>query len=573
LLDLARTLLDHAEKDIRDRVPIVLNLSSWKKQPLGEWISGELSEKYRVPGKIASSWLQNNYLLALLDGLDEVPTTLQPDCVAAINAFIDEFNPSGLVVCCRLNEYRWLPERLKLNGAICLEPLGKDEVDHYLASGGTKLAALREAVNTDSVLRELTQTPLMLSIMSLASHEAGINELAARNGDTVEDRQKQIFRLYVEQMFRRKGMTSLAFPKETTIGWLSWLAGKMKEHSQSVFLVEGLQPSWLAKRVTYGAVAALSLGFITAIFALTGAGVGFVAALGLATFVGIGLGCWSASLVKNGVRCGSIGGLIYGLFSALGYWLTLAKPGHALLYGIIIGIVYGLIIGSIGALGAGSLNYITSVEAMTWKWNRFWKRAITAAIIGLIIGQIFGLILALIAGLSDGPNEGLRIVRLSPLGALIGALLCGLPSGLVGGFTDRLKPDKATPNQGITLSRKNSLVTFFVTLLTGGLCAGMAGALSGSLSFGLSWAPVVGLVALTVSLNRGGSAVIKHYALRLILWRNGYTPLNFIKFLDHCAKLILLKKVGGGYIFTHRMLLEYFADLPATEKSGESKRT
>jgi hypothetical protein len=42
---------------------------------------------------------------------------------------------------------------------------------------------------------------------------------------------------------------------------------------------------------------------------------------------------------------------------------------------------------------------------------------------------------------------------------------------------------------------------------------------------------------------------------------NGYTPFNFIEFLDHCAKLILLKKVGGGYIFIHRMFLEYFAEL------------
>jgi hypothetical protein len=40
-------------------------------------------------------------------------------------------------------------------------------------------------------------------------------------------------------MFQRKGMTSLVFPKEKIIGWLSWLARKMREHSQSVFLVEG----------------------------------------------------------------------------------------------------------------------------------------------------------------------------------------------------------------------------------------------------------------------------------------------------------------------------------------------
>jgi hypothetical protein len=103
LLDLARTLLNRSGDDNKERVPIILNLSSWKKQPLIEWMLGELSEKYRVPRKIAHFWLQNNYLLPLLDGLDEVETTLQPNCVTAINDFIDESTPSGLVVCCRLN--------------------------------------------------------------------------------------------------------------------------------------------------------------------------------------------------------------------------------------------------------------------------------------------------------------------------------------------------------------------------------------------------------------------------------------------------------------------------------------
>jgi predicted NACHT family NTPase len=88
-----------------------------------------------VPRKIARFWLQHDFLLPFLDGLDEVETVLEPDCVAAINAFIDELSPSGLVVCSRLNEYRWLPERLKLNGAIRLEPLSENEIAEYLARG------------------------------------------------------------------------------------------------------------------------------------------------------------------------------------------------------------------------------------------------------------------------------------------------------------------------------------------------------------------------------------------------------------------------------------------------------
>ena len=116
-----------------------------------EWIAVELSEKYRVPRKIARFWLQNGHLLPLLDGLDEIETSMQPDCVAAINAFFDEMSPPGLAVCCRLNEYRWLPKRLKLSGAICLEPLSSKEVSKYLAESGPKLAALREAIDTDAV--------------------------------------------------------------------------------------------------------------------------------------------------------------------------------------------------------------------------------------------------------------------------------------------------------------------------------------------------------------------------------------------------------------------------------------
>jgi len=80
-------------------------------------------------------------------------------------------------------------------------------------------------------------------------------------GDSPEERQKQIFGLYVEQMFQRKGMISLVFPKQKIIGSLSWLAREMREHSKSVFVVEGLQSSWLGttgQRVAYGAVVALA---------------------------------------------------------------------------------------------------------------------------------------------------------------------------------------------------------------------------------------------------------------------------------------------------------------------------
>jgi hypothetical protein len=558
LLDLARTLLDRSGDDIKERVPIILNLSSWKKQPLAEWMLDELSEKYRVPRKIARFWLQNNYLLPLLDGLDEVQTDLQPDCLTAINTFIGEFNPSGLVVCCRLNEYRWLPERLKLNGAICLEALGTGEVAEYLKRGGRELAALREAIASDGVLQELAQTPLMLTIMSLAFQGAGADDLATQEGNSLEERRRQIFRLYVEELFRRRGKAFIVFPKEKIIDWLSWLAGRMREHSQSVFLVEGLQPSWLgtrAKRVQYGTVVAMTLGLIFALIGGLGGGLIFALIGGL----GIGFGCWSESPLKNGVMSGLIAGLIFG---------PILGPIVGPIYGSSVMLINGLLVGLSGGLiagvgGAASLNHINLVETISWKWNLFWRGMIRVLIGGPIIGLLVGPMVGLTGVFNEGPIRAtIYGLGFGLIGGLIFGVMFGLVGGLVGGMTVRVKVGKAFPNEGIKLSRKFFLVVFLVTALSLGLLLWVLVGLIGGLTRGLIAGLISGLISgLIVGLNRGGSAVIKYYALRLILWLNGYTPFKFIKFLDQCAKLIFLKKVGGGCIFIHRMLLEYFADI------------
>jgi hypothetical protein len=60
----------------------------------------------------------------------------------------------------------------------------------------------------------------------------------------------------------------------------------------------------------------------------------------------------------------------------------------------------------------------------------------------------------------------------------------------------------------------------------------------------------------------------KFTALRVPLWKSGYIPWNYVRFLDYAVERILLRKVGGEYIFVHRMLLEYFAGLEG--KQGTS---
>ena len=72
-------------------------------------------------------------------------------------------------------------------------------------------------------------------------------------------------------------------------------------------------------------------------------------------------------------------------------------------------------------------------------------------------------------------------------------------------------------------------------------------------------------------LSNGGHAYLKHYVLRFLLWHNDYAPWNYIRFLDYAAERVLLRKVGGGYIFTHRLLMEYFATLEPIEQAGQAK--
>src|SRR5216110_142967 len=97
--------------------------------------------------------------------------------------------------------------------------------------------------------------------------------------------------------------------------------------------------------------------------------------------------------------------------------------------------------------------------------------------------------------------------------------------------------------------------------LMSGAAFGLAG-IRGWLILGTGFSIIFSaLLAMQFFFSYGGKAFIAHYILRWYLWRDGDLPFNTIPFLDYAAERILLRKVGGGYIFAHRLLLEYFADL------------
>jgi len=261
LLELAREMIDRAEKDPSKKIPVIFNLSSWTdpKQTIGDWLVEELRAKYNIPKKIALSWIENDSLFLLLDGLDEVASERRAVCVDAINSYLDEHSAQA-AVCCRKENYEALDSKLKLQSAILLQPLTPEQIDGYLERLSPDLDSLREALKIDQELQEFSKTPLILSIMTLAYRGMPVEEL--QSARITVYRPKHLFETYVDQMFKRTTrIDPKLYPKVDTIHWLSSLARKMSEHGQTVLLIERMQPSWLetkSQRQLYSILVKLS---------------------------------------------------------------------------------------------------------------------------------------------------------------------------------------------------------------------------------------------------------------------------------------------------------------------------
>jgi DNA polymerase III delta prime subunit len=222
LLELAQDLLDRADRDESQPIPVVFPLSSWaaRRQPLAEWLIAELNQRSYVPKKVARQWVEAEQILPLLDGLDEVAAEHREACVDAINQFRREHGLLPIAVCSRIADYEALGTKLRLRTAVEVQPLAKSQVEDYLARVGEPLRGLRTALEEDASLWELLETPLMLWVAMLAYRDV---PLASLQGNTVEQRQRHLFAQFVEAMFRRR-TSQRRYSPEQTKRWLSWLA-------------------------------------------------------------------------------------------------------------------------------------------------------------------------------------------------------------------------------------------------------------------------------------------------------------------------------------------------------------
>jgi len=378
LLELARALLQRADATPGYPSPVVFNLSSWieRKAPLAEWMVEELRTRYNIPKKLAQAWVAQDKLLPLLDGLDEVQSAQRATCAEAINQFHAE-HLVPLVVCSRVNEYENLAVRLKLQGAVLLQPLTPEQIDAYLNRAGPTLATVRSALQQDTELQELAQSPLMLNIMTLAYQGVASAELNLT--DATQTRRQHLFNAYIQRMFVRREV-DLIYSARQTIRWLQWLASRLIQSGQTTFLIERMQPSWLQ-------TGEQKPSRLILIMLLAGPLYGLIFAL------------------INAL----IGGLIFVLSGTSNEWLL-----FGLFFGLGIGLLFGLLDGF-----SGRFRKIKPIERSSILSRKLKSSFYAILFWGVGVGLLFGLPF----GLSDGLLVGLRVGR-----------RVGIPFGLIGGL-------------------------------------------------------------------------------------------------------------------------------------------
>jgi len=565
LLRLANELILRAETGPEHPIPVVLNLSSWDEQQASfeDWLVEELRGKYFVPRPVAQDYIAKDSLTLLLDGLDEVPDEKRPACIEAINYYRQGHGPAQIVVCSRRADYENQPQRLQLDDAILLQPLGQHQIDQFLAENNQGKDVAR-VIHQDTTLGQFARTPLMLNIMLLASKEISAQDWSHLG--SAEAHRERIFDVYLKHAFGRRGLSHTQ-KKESTLRVLPWLARNMSQQGQTVFLMEGLSADWLkTKRQRLGftigihfLIASIVALIISLVYIFSGAPEQYVPkmalAIGIATLV---TGIASARLNKPSTLL-----LNMGLTSLTCSWA---------LGEIQAGLIAGFILGIPGGATAIAFKNPRMTDRLHWSWRR------TVLVLSTVI------LVELFAGLFIYRTAGMESLSMIATLLPLAALPIGVGITLAFGWRPSLRvASTVRPNQGFSQSLRNATgITLFLSLVLMPLSlpAGLSHNLNNqqniwepsglllSLLFVLS---TVWLIALPIGLAVGGAACLQQLVLRSILAKVEKLPWNLVNILDNATDRIILQRVGGGYIFQHRLLQDYFAKpkFNQTEKEKE----
>lgn len=289
---------------------------------------------------------------------------------------------------------------------------------------------------------------------------------------------------------------------------------------------------------------------------------------------------------------GAGGGLGYGLVTGVEQGAQ-AGLNVGLSAGLHYGLSYGLLSLAISFLSATLRKGVQLAERLDWTWRSLRCSLATPRCLcgSLALVSLLSFLVGAGQNLGAGLHQG-----------LVWALSQGLSWGLIWGpgcwllltlfqAVSRRRVEAVSGRvyrQGIRDSLSHCLVIAIISALLVGCVSVLAlglsyrlhdtfvlwpGASAGSLlpsglsgqEFNHIWLFLLS-AGLLAGLLSGGLAVLRHWIIRLLLWQAGLFPWNVQPFLQGALNRILLLPMGGGYIFAHRQLFDYFADTPADKE-------
>lgn len=600
LLELARDAIERAQRDITQPIPVIFNLSSWasKRQPLDKWLVAELRLRYQIPKRVAQMWVAGDDLLLLLDGLDEVHASVREACLHAINRFLQErLTLVPIAICSRTEEYEALTAQLALHNAVVLHPLQPEQIDAYLNKVQADYAVIGQIIANDADLRELARSPLMLNIMLLAYGGSDAQEVHLL--ESLPTPRQHLFDTYIKRMFQRRAIRQ-PYPPEQTMVWLSWLARRMVAHEQSILFLEQIQPSWLsaAQSTTYFwriPLTVLALALLVFLYFFLGHGITIdpdeeyspIGAL-LIELLTVG------TIAVLPVRILLIG-RIDPVEGVRWSWQQALSGGVA-------GFVFAIIVWVWGILSESPILRFIRILGYTIFWSLLWSLGFSIVVAFLLsafnggpqfirlqrhlstsrllkLGSVVGLMVGIGVGISD-VRQNQRLLSLTwfwlqkdlptqllnfsvPL--IMFLIFAGIGMIMNGAMNPVPIELKTTPNQGITRSGRNALRVFLlaeIVISLVGVAIGWGTGVGSELFSSSQVAVSLALIPATIlALLFGGVAYLRHYGLRFFLYCFAVLPWQLPKFLDFAVERVLLYRIGGGYMFIHRQILEHFAQM------------
>ncbi len=546
LLQLAKELIEQARNPTPQSppriqggeapIPVVFNLSSWaaERKPLADWLVDELRQKYQVPKKVATAWVEGEKLLLLLDGLDEVAEQYRNACVDAINAFRQTYRTVDLAICSRVLDYDALTSKLDVRGAIVLEPLSQQVIERYL--NRPELESLLQVIENDEELQDMAQVPFLLNAMAYAYKGSTLTNLEFPTSDNaVKARRTHLFDRWVEKRLQAK--PNVAYMPIKAQKWLGWLAEKMASFKNSVFYIEDLSITEVNNEFN-----------------------------NLLYFIG------KASLI-----------LILSVLNVLIIYVVAPLFNFTLPTSYLINFIF---IPSLVVFSLLILIPSTTIETLRWSfsggiatavlyiafiiappliiWNKYFRKEnrdekfpLKWAFVVFSIPFVICLLTAYTIAKSTSPVIGIIIGF--PLGLIIFLIGGTIVGGMFGGIGYKKELGRMYPNSGIFTSLRIAILSgsiLYIPLTIFSIVISHSKDIDLRSIVLLLWIFPLGFATLL-----GGNSVLKHFIIRLLSWYSGIAPWNYARFLGYCASVGIMRKVGGGYIFAHRYVMEYFADL------------